>query len=169
MRKMNWRKIIMVILVVGVTGALAIQLIPVSRTNPPVIAEPNWDSPETRALAKRACFDCHSNESVWPWYAYVAPVSWLITHDVEEGRQNLNFSEWTPEQNQTNQAVMELQFGGMPLPQYLSMHPEARLTAAEKEALIKGLEATFSNTGKNAPVSQDDDDDDDNNDDNDDD
>lgn len=147
MGKMNLRKIMLVVLSAGLVVALAIQLIPVSRTNPPVIAEPAWDSPQTRALAERACFDCHSNETVWPWYAYVAPVSWLTVYDVQEGRRNLNFSEWTPEQNQNNMAVIEVQFGGMPLPQYLLLHPEARLTPAETEALINGFEATFSNAG----------------------
>ena len=53
--------------------------------NPPVGAEPSWDSPETRALARQACFDCHSNETEWPAYSTVAPVSWLIQHDVSEG------------------------------------------------------------------------------------
>ncbi|HZY42825.1 MAG TPA: heme-binding domain-containing protein [Anaerolineae bacterium] len=64
------------------------------QTNPPVVAEPNWDNPQTRALAQRACFDCHSNETVWPWYSRIAPPSWLITFDVFRGRRNLNFSEW---------------------------------------------------------------------------
>lgn len=154
MKKLNLREIILIVLLAGLTIALAIQFIPVHRTNPPVLAEPAWDSPQTRALAKRACFDCHSNETVWPWYAYVAPVSWLTVHDVQEGRQNLNFSEWTPEQNQNNMAAIEVQFGGMPLPQYLLMHPEARLTPAETEALINGFDATFSNAGGNALVAQ---------------
>ena len=76
--------------------ALLIQLIPYGRdhTNPPVMQEPQWDSPQTRALTKRACFDCHSNETVWPWYSNVAPVSWLIYRDVSKGREHFNFSEW---------------------------------------------------------------------------
>src|ERR1700674_2739250 len=73
-----------------------IQLVPigVSVTNPPVVSEPNWDSPQTRALAQRACFDCHSNETIWPWYSRVAPVSWLLASDVIQGRSRLNFSTW---------------------------------------------------------------------------
>src|SRR5437764_214194 len=72
------------------------QLVPtgISYTNPPVVSEPNWDSPQTRALAQRACFDCHSNETTWPWYSHVAPVSWLLARDVIEGRSRLNFSTW---------------------------------------------------------------------------
>ena len=73
-----------------------IQLVPtgVSFTNPPVMSEPKWDSPQTRALAQRACFDCHSNETAWPWYTHIAPVSWLTAHDVIDGRSRLNFSTW---------------------------------------------------------------------------
>src|SRR6188474_3266116 len=73
-----------------------IQLVPtgVSYANPPVVTEPNWDSPQTRVLAQRACFDCHSNETTWPWYSRVAPVSWLVAKDVADGRRHLNFSAW---------------------------------------------------------------------------
>ena len=80
--------------------ALVVQVIPYGRdhTNPPVAAEPLWDSPQTRDLAVRACFDCHSNETEWPWYSNVAPISWLVQRDVEEGREELNFSEWDREQ-----------------------------------------------------------------------
>ena len=78
------------------------------QVNPPVGAEPTWDSPETRALAKQACFDCHSNETEWPAYSRVAPVSWLIQHDVSEGRAALNFSEWQrPEATEAADEVSE--------------------------------------------------------------
>ena len=89
------KKIILWAVVALVLLGLLIQLIPLSGrgNNPAVVSEPKWDSPQTRALVKRACFDCHSNESRWPLYAYVAPVSWLIYNDVMEGRSRLNFSE----------------------------------------------------------------------------
>jgi len=89
-------KIILTILGIGVSAFLLIQLIPYGHdhTNPAVVAEPAWDSTQTRDLAKRACFDCHSNEVVYPWYSNIAPVSWLVQHDVEDGRRRLNFSEW---------------------------------------------------------------------------
>ena len=76
--------------------AVLIQLIPYGHdhSNPPVMEEPTWDSPQTRAIVKRACFDCHSNETVWPWYSNIAPASWLVYRDVSEGREHLNFSEW---------------------------------------------------------------------------
>jgi hypothetical protein len=121
---------------------MLIQLIPLPGrgNNPPVVSEPTWDSPQTRALAKRACFDCHSNETVWPWYSYVAPVSWLVYNDTMEGRRRLNFSEWTSSlQRRTVEFAEVIQGGEMPPAVYLPMHPTAQLTAAEKQQLITGL------------------------------
>ena len=119
-----------------------IQLIPYGwvHSDPHVRVEPAWSSPETRALAKRACFDCHSNETYWPWYSSLAPVSWLVQHDVEGGRRHLNFSEWNQPQRHAKDTVDEIQKGDMPPWYYLPMHPPARLTASEKEALINGLQ-----------------------------
>ena len=89
---------------------IAAQFVPYGRDyrNPPVIQEPAWDSPATRALAKQACFDCHSNETVWPAYAKVAPISWLIAHDVDEGRSVLNFSEWQRPQKEAAESAKEV-------------------------------------------------------------
>lgn len=132
-----------------ILGALALaavaQVVPYGRshTNPPVTGEPPWDSPATRELAKRACFDCHSNETVWPWYSHVAPVSWLVQRDTDEGRRKLNFSEWNKPQKEADEAAKAVREGEMPMWIYLPTHPEARLTDAEKQALIQGLEATM--------------------------
>lgn len=125
--------------------AAVIQLVPFGRdhTNPPVTGEPAWDSPATRELAKRTCFDCHSNETEWPWYSNVAPVSWLVQRDVNEGREKLNFSEWDRPQKHADEAAKEVREGEMPMWIYLPTHPEARLTDTEKQQLIAGLEATF--------------------------
>jgi mono/diheme cytochrome c family protein len=137
------KRVITIILIGLVAGFLLIQLVPYGRqhTNPPVVQEPNWDSPQTRELAQRACFDCHSNESVWPWYSNVAPVSWLVQRDVDEGRRSLNFSAWgrVREPGEIIEVVRE---GRMPPSQYLITHPEARLTQPEKDALASGLQAT---------------------------
>lgn len=126
-----------------------IQLVPYghNHTNPPVIQEPNWDSPQTRELVKRACFDCHSNETVWPWYSNIAPVSWLVQRDVEEGRRKLNFSEWNRPQEEPGEAVKAVRKGEMPPIQYWLIQSKARLSPAEKEALIRGLEATLRISG----------------------
>lgn len=122
-----------------------IQFIPIDRTNPPVTREVKWDAPETRALAQRACFDCHSNETVWPWYSYIAPVSLRVADHVEEGRDVLNFSTWDQPNKEFDDIEEEINEGGMPLSDYLLMHSAAKLTAAEKEQLLAGLKATFAN------------------------
>jgi hypothetical protein len=124
---------------------IILQFIPFGRnhTNPAVSAEPAWDSPATRALAKRACFDCHSNETEWPWYSHIAPVSWLVQNDVHEARGKLNFSEWDRPQRHAEEAAEEVQKGKMPLWFYVPLHPEARLSAMEKSGLIRGLEASL--------------------------
>lgn len=92
---------------------------------------------------RRACFDCHSNQTVWPWYSYVAPVSWLVQNDVDGGRQHLNFSEWDRPQRHAKDVAAQVKQGEMPLWFYLPMHPAARLTAEEKRALIEGAERTL--------------------------
>jgi hypothetical protein len=120
------------------------QLVPYGgdHTNPPLRVEPPWDNAQTRELARRACFDCHSNETRWPWYSNIAPVSWLVQRDVENGRAHLNFSEWNRPQRHAKDAAAEVRKGEMPLWFYVPLHAEARLTANEKEMLIRGLEAT---------------------------
>ena len=124
---------------------LMIQVVPYGRnhSNPPGRTEPRWDRAETRELARRACFDCHSNETVWPGYAQVAPISWLIQHDVDEGRQKLNFSEWQRPQEESKEAAESVRKREMPPRMYTLLHPEARLTTDERSALIQGLEATI--------------------------
>ena len=124
---------------------IVIQLIPYGRshTNPPVVSEPSWDSAQTRALAARACMNCHSNETVWPWYSNIAPVSWLVQHDVDEARQRMNFSEWGQRRQDIDDIYSVIKNGEMPPFQYLIMHPEARLTDAEKQTLIQGFQATL--------------------------
>jgi hypothetical protein len=125
--------------------AVLIQLIPLPArgNNPAVVAEPAWDSPQTRALAKRACYDCHSDETIWPGYSYVAPISWLVYNDVLQGRSRLNFSEWTSGRRSGREAAEQAQSGEMPPFYYLPLHPSAQLSAAENQQLIAGLNNTF--------------------------
>lgn len=131
------------LLVLGVL-ALAIQLIPYGRDhqNPPVVTEPDWDSPHTRDLVAAACFDCHSNETVWPWYSYVAPISWLIQGDVLEGRDELNFSDWGDE-GEVEDLTETIVDGEMPPARYRILHPMARLSEDQVAQLLAGLETTF--------------------------
>ena len=117
----------------------AAQLVPVSRTNPPV--EQVVDAPpEVRRIFERSCYDCHSHETRWPWYAYVAPVSFLVHHDVVEAREHMNFSRWgsydAAQRNDLFEEIAEeVREREMPLQIYLSLHAEAHLTNDERRIL----------------------------------
>jgi hypothetical protein len=131
---------VMKVLMWTLLAVVLIQFVPYghSHTNPPVTKEPAWDSPETGQLFHRACYDCHSNQTVWPWYSYVAPMSWLLERDVNGGRSHMNFTEWDKPQKHAKDVGDEVTKGDMPPWFYLPMHPAARLNAAEKQALIDG-------------------------------
>jgi hypothetical protein len=122
-----------------------IQLVPSGRAheNPAVVNEPAWVSPRTRILFFEACKDCHSNETVWPWYSSIAPVSWLVYRDVAEGRSNFNVSRWGQGKQEGDEAAGMIREGEMPPWFYLPAHPEARLDDAETRELTDGLIATF--------------------------
>ena len=126
-------------------AAVLIQLIPFGRNhlNPPQTKEPSWNSPDTRALFRRACFDCHSNQTVWPWYSHIAPVSWLLQNDVNGGRSHLNFTEWNLPHKHAKDVAEEVKGGDMPPWFYLPLHPSAKLTDAEKQTLIDGAEKSL--------------------------
>ena len=136
----------------GLVGLFVVaQAVPYGRdhANPPVSQEPRWDSAKTRAYAAGACFDCHSNQTKWPWYTNVAPVSWLTQRDVKSGRATLDFSEWQKPQDTSISDIIEaVQSGSMPPFYYAWMpnHPKARLSKSEKAAFVRGLEATFKTT-----------------------
>jgi len=120
---------------------IVVQFIPVDKTNPPVTADFNGP-PEIKSIFKRACYDCHSNETVWPWYSNIAPVSFLVAEDVNHGRADLNFSEWgnlsRKKEVKFREEIWEhIAKEEMPLWQYKIMHPEAKLSQEDK-SLIKG-------------------------------
>jgi len=99
-----------------------------------------WNSPATRTLAQDACFASHSNLTGWPWYTNVAPVSWLTTRDVEQGRAELNSSEWQRPQEVSLEEVVEvIHEREMPPVQYRLIHAEARLSDAQRQVLEAGL------------------------------
>lgn len=137
------RTLIIAALVVVVL-LLGIQLVPVERSNPPVVA--NLEAPAAvEAVLRTSCYDCHSNETSWPWYSRVAPVSWLVADDVEEARKHLNFSSWgsyepRKQARLREQVWEEVSDGEMPLLMYRLAHPAARLTPAARETL-KGWSA----------------------------
>ena len=126
-------------------GFAVIQLVPYGRThdNPPVAAEPRWDSPRSRELAVRACFDCHSNQTRWPGYASVAPFSWVVQHDVAMGREVINFSLWNRTWAVAPSSSTSVLTGNMPPAWYRMMHAEANLSAEETTELAHGLDATL--------------------------
>ena len=143
MRRLLRAVLLSIAWIVGIFALM--QAIPYGRThkNPRVVQEPAWDSPRTRELAKRACFDCHSNETRWPWYANVAPFSWVVEHDVEVARDVLNFSAWQvtfPLAPASSKSVLT---GNMPPVKYRLAHPEAQLTQQEITDLARGLDASL--------------------------
>ena len=119
------------ILIALVVIFVGIQFIPVERTNPPVTQDVN--PPENISVILRtSCYDCHSNETVWPWYSNIAPVSFLVAEDVNEGRKHLNFSEWDKYDEKKKEKKLDgiiemVTEGEMPLPMYLMIHKDAKL------------------------------------------
>lgn len=109
--------------------------------NPPVTQQVAWNSPETQQLWQQACADCHSNETVYPWYAYIAPVGWLVAHDTHEGREALNIS--TARRVEWDEMTEMIERGEMPPSNYTLIHQSANLTDAQKETLMAGIRATF--------------------------
>jgi len=146
-------KILFTLIGLAVVGFIVIQFIPVGNIipglkfpgNPPVDQHFQWDSPQTEQLARSACYDCHSNETRYPWYANVAPASWLLNHDINEARDRMNFSTWNKQEFDVDSMIDQIQSGEMPKAIYLPLHPEARLTAEQKAQLIAGIQATFAN------------------------
>lgn len=120
---------------------IVVQIVPVARVNPTERGQPPAPR-EVQAVLQRACYDCHSNETRWPWYSRVAPVSFLIARDVTEGRSELNFSTWSQynERRKTRklkEIAEQVEKGKMPQWYYVSLHPEAKLSAADRELIIK--------------------------------
>jgi len=137
------KKILLIIIIGGLVVFGLIQLIPVDRTNPATTQEPTWSSPEARALAKEHCFQCHSNETEWPWYSYIAPASWLIKFDVVEGRAKFNFSEWDKRPGEWDEMAEQISSGSMPPLQYTLFHPSSNLNDQQKQQLIDALSSSM--------------------------
>jgi hypothetical protein len=122
------------------------QLIRPEMTNPPVDPDMAVErflviEPEVGTLLRTACYDCHSNQTVWPWYANVAPASWLLSRDVKEGRAHLNFSTWGTYAEGRRVLALEgiaeeVGGGGMPFPPYLVLHPEANLDSVARRKIV---------------------------------
>ncbi len=127
------------IIVMLVAGVILIQFVPVERSNPPVESDIPAP-PAVKLILKRACYDCHSHETMWPWYSRLAPVSWLLARDVHEGRAELNFSTWahyspTEQEKKLKESWEEVQEGEMPPWYYLPLHRDAALSEADRQLL----------------------------------
>jgi len=132
-----------IILVIVLVLLIAIQFVRIDQTNPS--SDPKMDiavvttMPENvQSVLMRSCYDCHSNNTVYPWYANVAPVSWMLRNHIDEGREHMNFSLWgnyseKDKQKMLEESVEEISKGNMPLKPYVLMHPQAKLSAEEKE------------------------------------
>lgn len=142
--KTAW-KIIKWLVIVLICLFILIQLKRPARTNPPVdpsqtIEAHTQMSPQVSAIVDRACRDCHSNKTEWPWYTNVAPVSWWITDHVNTGRKHLNISEWGKldsdrQDKKLREICDEIEDGAMPLSSYLPLHPNAKLSEQDKKTL----------------------------------
>ena len=120
---------------------ILIQFIPLDRSNPPVTEEIHIPG-NLKPIIQKACYDCHSNETRWPWYAYVAPISFLIVKHVQDGREEVNFSTWDKYDLDKKLDILEeieekVRKDKMPLKQYVWIHKDARLTPQEKEDIIR--------------------------------
>jgi hypothetical protein len=130
----------------GIAFFAAMQLVQCERTNPPVTGDIETPA-DVKEVLRRSCYDCHSNETRWPWYAHVAPISWLLHRDVVEGRRHMNFSEWDKvpaDQRQRRKASCgrEVKSGDMPLWFYLPLHPAAKLSDRDKALVENWANAT---------------------------
>lgn len=130
-----------------------IQLIPVDRNNPPITGEINVPL-EVKNILQRSCYDCHSNQTDWPFYSYVAPVSWLVARDVREGRKELNFSEWNKydakkRNKKYKETYKEIKDGEMPMKIYLITHPSADLNENEKQIIKNWTDSLLMLSDKN--------------------
>ena len=140
-----------------VVGLVAVQLFPVERTNPLGAGDP--DAPrEVQWILRRACYDCHSGETRWPIWAYVAPISWRVVRDVDRAREILNFSDWA-EYDDTRRIALRRTIGPvtakhrMPIWYYLTLHPDSRLSDADLAAL-DAWSNSAEGVGGAPPVSQ---------------
>jgi len=134
----------LIFIVIGLVSIfLLLQLVPLNTINPTPTREVKWDSQQTRDLAQRACFDCHSDATAWPWYSKIEPMAAYVANHVDEGRRRLNFSEWDKPNSGIQEVERTINDGRMPLWDYLLIHSSARLTNAENQQLLTGLQATF--------------------------
>ena len=141
MKKLKW------IFAALVAGFALLQLTNPARTNPPVVSDmmaSNTPPPQIAAMLHAACYDCHSYETKWPWYAHIAPVSWLIASDVNDGRRDMNLSDWPNDPMRAAKRLEDMSekigYDEMPTKQYTLIHADARLTESQRKELTDWLD-----------------------------
>ena len=151
------RRILIAIAVIGLIVFVALQFIRPAISHPPVTAD-LVAPPEVKQILKNSCYDCHSNQTRWPWYSAVAPFSWWIHHEVEEGRRRLNFSSWTDytsdpgtEDQKLDEVARLIASRAMPPWYYLAIHPQARLTSVERIAITRWIADEKSSHASSSP------------------
>jgi hypothetical protein len=136
----NPRKAAKTTLLIFVAAVLVAQVVRIDKSNPPVHSDTSMD-PEIKSILARVCYNCHSNETVWPWYSNVAPVSWLLASDVHDGRRHVNFSEWDTYGPDVRARMFkaiteEVRDHDMPPWYYSLVHREAHLTPEERDRIL---------------------------------
>jgi hypothetical protein len=152
-RETIMRKAVKWILIILVVGLIVAQFFPMARTNPPFTAAQTIDNvvnvpPDVHATLTRACGDCHSNETQWPWYSHVAPTSWFVVGHVDQGRRHINLSTWVRPGKEPKDSIDrlkamcdEVQSGGMPLTSYTLIHWNSKLSADDVKRICEWSEA----------------------------
>jgi hypothetical protein len=135
LRILRWPALVLAI------AFVAIQFVPYGwkHANPPVTLDAPWPDARSAEVARASCYDCHSNETDWPVYSYVAPMSWLVRRDVEDGRHELNFSHWDEDAGEADDAIEVIVEGSMPPNRYTMLHRDARLSDEEAQVLVDAL------------------------------
>ncbi len=144
-------KILRIFFILLIAAFVVMQFFGIDRTNPDFDPKDDFLSMEKppadlEKLVKASCYDCHSNQTIWPWYSYVAPVSWLIEAHVIDGRDNVNLSEWGTYELEDRayiieEMIEEIEDGEMPFPGYDKLHPDAKLSEEQKQSLFKWLKS----------------------------
>ena len=142
-------KLLRILFILIIAAFVVIQFFDIERDNPEFNQEDDLmtvEKPpaEVQKILRATCYDCHSNETQWPWYSYIAPASWFVKQHVTDGRDNINLNFWGEYELEDRaymikEMIEEVEEGEMPLPGYDIMHPDARLTNEQKEVLFKWL------------------------------
>jgi hypothetical protein len=137
---MFWQVLKRVLLALAIVF-VAVQFVPYGwwHDNPQVVDDAPWPDPAAEAVARSSCYACHSNETDWPLYSYVAPMSWLVRSDVESGRDAFNFSDWDRSEGDANKAVEVIEDGSMPPDRYTVIHSDSSLSEEERDVLVSAL------------------------------